>query len=73
MRGAFMYDVRSKRDKIPFSVRHKSKPLPCSTAKPDQLVQCALTWNPEVPQGIGTSAQYLTVFSEAMWPHGTKQ
>ncbi len=30
-------------------------------------------WKPDVPQGIGTSAQYLTVFSDAMWPHGTKQ
>ncbi len=30
-------------------------------------------WKPEVPQGIGTDDQYFTVFSEAMWPHGTKQ
>ena len=30
-------------------------------------------WNPEVPQGMGTFAQYLTLCSLAMCPHGTKQ
>lgn len=29
-------------------------------------------WRPLVPCGMDTEAQYLTVFSEAMWPHGLK-